>query len=96
MSRGLVAWNNPVILAQIISGFLSFGTLHIKTSNFEPWQWCVDTSTKLDPALTTTLLQAYDHHRNPDSDHFGGLLVRRMHEYLVKDGCAYILQVLVP
>ncbi|EIW56362.1 MFS general substrate transporter [Trametes versicolor FP-101664 SS1] len=25
--------------AQIISGFLSFGTLHIKTSNFEPWQW---------------------------------------------------------
>ncbi|KAI0651041.1 MFS general substrate transporter [Trametes meyenii] len=25
--------------AQIISGFLSFGTLHIKTDNFEPWQW---------------------------------------------------------
>ncbi|EEB86756.1 hypothetical protein MPER_16170, partial [Moniliophthora perniciosa FA553] len=25
--------------AQIISGFLSFGTLHIKTSRFEPWQW---------------------------------------------------------
>ncbi|KAI0819437.1 MFS general substrate transporter [Trametes gibbosa] len=25
--------------AQIISGFLSFGTLHIKTSGFEPWQW---------------------------------------------------------
>ncbi|EJF61405.1 MFS general substrate transporter [Dichomitus squalens LYAD-421 SS1] len=25
--------------AQIISGFLSFGTLHIKTKNFEPWQW---------------------------------------------------------
>ncbi|RDX49620.1 MFS general substrate transporter [Lentinus brumalis] len=25
--------------AQIISGFLSFGTLHIKTSSFEPWQW---------------------------------------------------------
>ncbi|KAH9886673.1 MFS general substrate transporter [Cubamyces lactineus] len=25
--------------AQIISGFLSFGTLHIKTSKFEPWQW---------------------------------------------------------
>ncbi|KAI0321964.1 major facilitator superfamily domain-containing protein [Amylostereum chailletii] len=25
--------------AQIISGFISFGTLHIKTSGFEPWQW---------------------------------------------------------
>jgi hypothetical protein len=29
--------NAPI--AQIISGFLSFGTLHIKTGNFEPWQW---------------------------------------------------------
>ncbi|KAJ7508955.1 major facilitator superfamily domain-containing protein [Mycena galericulata] len=25
--------------AQIISGFISFGSLHIKTSGFEPWQW---------------------------------------------------------
>ncbi|ESK83753.1 membrane transporter [Moniliophthora roreri MCA 2997] len=25
--------------AQIISGFISFGTLHIETSGFEPWQW---------------------------------------------------------
>ncbi|KAG6919497.1 hypothetical protein DXG01_005086 [Tephrocybe rancida] len=25
--------------AQIISGFISYGTLHIKTSGFEPWQW---------------------------------------------------------
>ncbi|KAJ7739470.1 MFS general substrate transporter [Mycena maculata] len=25
--------------AQIVSGFISFGTLHIKTSRFEPWQW---------------------------------------------------------
>jgi len=25
--------------AQIISGFISFGTLHIHTSSFEPWQW---------------------------------------------------------
>ncbi|KAJ7257601.1 major facilitator superfamily domain-containing protein [Mycena rebaudengoi] len=25
--------------AQIISGFISFGTLHIKTKSFEPWQW---------------------------------------------------------
>ncbi|KAL9710473.1 hypothetical protein Ac2012v2_006007 [Leucoagaricus gongylophorus] len=25
--------------AQIISGFVSFGTLHIHTSSFEPWQW---------------------------------------------------------
>ncbi|KAJ3820729.1 MFS general substrate transporter [Lentinula raphanica] len=25
--------------AQIISGFISFGSLHIHTSNFEPWQW---------------------------------------------------------
>ncbi|KAJ7710405.1 MFS general substrate transporter [Mycena rosella] len=25
--------------AQIISGFISFGTLHIKMKSFEPWQW---------------------------------------------------------
>ncbi|KIP01937.1 hypothetical protein PHLGIDRAFT_79872 [Phlebiopsis gigantea 11061_1 CR5-6] len=25
--------------AQIISGFISFGALHIHTPNFEPWQW---------------------------------------------------------
>ncbi|KAF9054008.1 MFS general substrate transporter [Panaeolus papilionaceus] len=25
--------------AQIISGFISFGALHIKTEAFEPWQW---------------------------------------------------------
>ncbi|KAI0092677.1 MFS general substrate transporter [Irpex rosettiformis] len=25
--------------AQIISGFISFGALHIHTKNFEPWQW---------------------------------------------------------
>ncbi|KAJ3478665.1 hypothetical protein NLI96_g9602 [Meripilus lineatus] len=25
--------------SQIISGFISFGTLHIKTEGFEPWQW---------------------------------------------------------
>ena len=25
--------------AQIISGFISFGVLHIKTERFEPWQW---------------------------------------------------------
>ncbi|KAL5520352.1 hypothetical protein ACEPAG_9576 [Sanghuangporus baumii] len=25
--------------AQIVSGFLSFGSLHIKTSGFRPWQW---------------------------------------------------------
>jgi len=25
--------------AQIISGFISFGSLHIKTKSFEPWQW---------------------------------------------------------
>ncbi|KIJ61693.1 hypothetical protein HYDPIDRAFT_31026 [Hydnomerulius pinastri MD-312] len=25
--------------AQIISGFVSFGTLHITTKGFEPWQW---------------------------------------------------------
>ncbi|KAJ7268564.1 major facilitator superfamily domain-containing protein [Mycena rebaudengoi] len=27
--------------AQIISGFISFGTLHIQTTGFEPWQWLV-------------------------------------------------------
>ncbi|KAJ7693057.1 major facilitator superfamily domain-containing protein [Mycena rosella] len=27
------------VTAQIISGFISFGSLHIKTAGFEPWQW---------------------------------------------------------
>ncbi|KAF8480338.1 MFS general substrate transporter [Russula ochroleuca] len=27
------------VAAQIISGFISFGTLHIHTKGFEPWQW---------------------------------------------------------
>ena len=27
------------VSAQIIFGFISFGTLHIHTSGFEPWQW---------------------------------------------------------
>jgi hypothetical protein len=31
--------HNIPILAQIISGFISFGALHIKTPTFEPWQW---------------------------------------------------------
>lgn len=26
-------------IAQIISGFISFGSLHIHTPGFEPWQW---------------------------------------------------------
>ena len=26
-------------VAQIVSGFISFGSLHIKTKAFEPWQW---------------------------------------------------------
>ncbi|OJA19854.1 hypothetical protein AZE42_09920 [Rhizopogon vesiculosus] len=26
-------------VAQIISGFISFGVLHIKAAWFEPWQW---------------------------------------------------------
>jgi hypothetical protein len=26
-------------IAQIISGFISFGTLHIHTKGFAPWQW---------------------------------------------------------
>ncbi|KAG5654320.1 hypothetical protein H0H81_004739 [Sphagnurus paluster] len=26
-------------IAAVISGFISFGTLHIKTTRFEPWQW---------------------------------------------------------
>ena len=27
------------VTAQIISGFISFGSLHIRTTGFEPWQW---------------------------------------------------------
>ncbi|KAF7314783.1 Membrane transporter [Mycena kentingensis (nom. inval.)] len=26
-------------IAQVVSGFISFGTLHIHTEKFEPWQW---------------------------------------------------------
>ncbi|KAG1818387.1 major facilitator superfamily domain-containing protein [Suillus variegatus] len=32
-------WSMMLGMAQIISGFISFGTLHIHTSWFEPWQW---------------------------------------------------------
>lgn len=32
-------WSMMLGIAQIISGFISFGTLHIHTSGFEPWQW---------------------------------------------------------
>ncbi|OJA17948.1 hypothetical protein AZE42_08561 [Rhizopogon vesiculosus] len=31
--------NHRWILAQIISGFISFGVLHIETGGFKPWQW---------------------------------------------------------
>jgi hypothetical protein len=27
------------VAAKIISGFISFGTLHLHTTGFEPWQW---------------------------------------------------------
>ncbi|KAG1852262.1 MFS general substrate transporter [Suillus subalutaceus] len=32
-------WSLMIGTAQIISGFISFGVLHIKTTGFEPWQW---------------------------------------------------------
>ncbi|KAJ3546254.1 hypothetical protein NM688_g5536 [Phlebia brevispora] len=31
--------NGTDVEAQIISGFISFGSLHIHTKGFEPWQW---------------------------------------------------------
>lgn len=37
----------PVLMngtAQIISGFISFGTLHTHTAHFEPWQWYLSTA----------------------------------------------------
>ena len=30
---------NVQFIAQIIGSFIAFGTLHIKTGGFEPWQW---------------------------------------------------------
>ncbi|KAF8874035.1 major facilitator superfamily domain-containing protein [Infundibulicybe gibba] len=33
------ASRSEIATAQIISGFISFGTLHIKTRGFEPWRW---------------------------------------------------------
>ena len=47
-------------IAQIISGFISFGTLHIRTKGFEPWQWCVAQSCILHAEQNPS--QAYDHH----------------------------------
>jgi len=47
--------------AQIISGFISFGTLHIHTSSFEPWQWWRAFEGYERPILI--LLQAHDNHR---------------------------------
>lgn len=32
-------WSMTVGTAQVVSGFISFGVLHIKTTGFEPWQW---------------------------------------------------------
>ncbi|KAI0065989.1 MFS general substrate transporter [Artomyces pyxidatus] len=32
-------WYGMTGLAQIVGGFLSFGSLHIHTGAFEPWQW---------------------------------------------------------
>ncbi|EPT00022.1 hypothetical protein FOMPIDRAFT_129874 [Fomitopsis schrenkii] len=39
--------------AQIMSGFISFGTLHIHTEGFEPWQWlmCITGSVTLVTAV---------------------------------------------
>ena len=34
-----LATSSPILLAQIISGFISFGALHTKTKGFAPWQW---------------------------------------------------------
>ncbi|KAG1740652.1 MFS general substrate transporter [Suillus lakei] len=32
-------WSLMIGTAQVISGFISFGVLHIKTKGFQPWQW---------------------------------------------------------
>ncbi|KAJ3721461.1 MFS general substrate transporter [Lentinula raphanica] len=32
-------WFSMNGMAQIVCGFISFGCLHIQTTNFEPWQW---------------------------------------------------------
>ncbi|KAI0759893.1 major facilitator superfamily domain-containing protein [Irpex lacteus] len=41
--------------AQIISGFISFGSLHIHTKNFEPWQWLM----VITGAITLAVAVAY-------------------------------------
>ena len=41
------------VAAQIISGFISFGSLHIHTTRFEPWQW-YDQVQRLTHALVMT------------------------------------------
>lgn len=37
--RAARATRLKMCIAQIISGFISFGSLHIHTPGFEPWQW---------------------------------------------------------
>jgi hypothetical protein len=60
------------VAAQIISGFLSFGSLHIHTTGFEPWQW-YDQAQHLTNALT--FLKVYDHHGGTYPHHGAIVLV---------------------
>ena len=46
---------NIRFIAQIIGSFIAFGTLHIKTGGFEPWQWLMI----ITGALTFIIAVAY-------------------------------------
>lgn len=52
------------MIAEITSGFLSFGILHIKTRGFEPWQWYQVSRCFLWNRLNFE--QAHDRHRDCD------------------------------
>jgi len=64
--------------AQIISGFISFGTLHIHTSSFEPWQWWRAFEGYERPILI--LFQAHDNHWRYNTFDGCSILVRISHK----------------
>ena len=49
-------------VAQIISSFISFGSLHIRTGGFEPWQWYDQVGRLTSSQFGLTSFEAYDNY----------------------------------
>lgn len=74
----LATYNSSLTLltyspAQIISGFISFGSLHILSTKLEPWQWYL--FAWILPDSRWFILEAYAHHRDANVYYCGGILV---------------------